>query len=478
MNKSIHVGNLLRDMVRPGITLVAIVVVVLSSWLGTRPDEAGRARLRRGGIRAEVVAAVPQPQTVAAMMPPSGFSSAIRLGFTVGEQWEPAIAADNFGHVYIFYAQYSGVPGCNDCGDPMVVLQVSQDGGNSWGTPRTIYSTTGGQAADGQWDPQIVVDPVDGRTIYTAWLQNNKSDVVVGKSTDFGQTWSVVTADGINSAADKPILLARGQDVYVAYNHANKMWFSSSHDGGQTFTSASKTTGPLGWPLPAGGAVTSNGHVYFAWGGYEKSGNATGNANLFVTRSTNGGATWSVTNIDTAGAGPACAEDCGWGYLATQMVMATDDADNLYLLWDGSSSAGDPGRVYFSRSTDGGTSWSAKEDVSAAPANINHNFPAIAASGNGDVRISWMDTRQGGPFSQAFWNTYYRRSTNGGLTWSSEIDVSDHTAGFDYIHPQGFNFPYGDYYELDIDHTGQTHIIWGAGQSYYGAGSVWYSRGN
>jgi hypothetical protein len=160
------------------------------------------------------------------------------------------------------------------------------------------------------------------------------------------------------------------------------------------------------------------------------------------------------------------------------MVMTADDADNLYLLWDGSSTAGDPGRVYFSRSINGGTSWSAKVDVSTAPANINHNFPAIAAAGNGDVRISWMDARQGGPFSQSLWNTYYRHSTNGGMTWSSEMDVSDYTPGFDYIHPEGFNFPYGDYYELDIDNGGNTHIIWGAGLSYYEAGSVWYSRGN
>ena len=152
MNKSIHIGRFSRRMVGSGIILVAIFIVVLAIWSGPRSEAAGRARLRKGGIRPEVVAAVSQPQAVAAMMPPSGFSSAVRLGFTAGEQWEPAIAADDFGHVYILYAQYSGVPGCNDCGDPMVVLQVSQNGGSIWGTPRTIYPTTGGQAADGQWD--------------------------------------------------------------------------------------------------------------------------------------------------------------------------------------------------------------------------------------------------------------------------------------------------------------------------------------
>ena len=34
------------------------------------------------------------------------------MGFTTGDQWEPAIAADRFNHVYVLYPQYLGVPGC------------------------------------------------------------------------------------------------------------------------------------------------------------------------------------------------------------------------------------------------------------------------------------------------------------------------------------------------------------------------------
>src|SRR5215212_897272 len=104
-----------------------------------------------------------------------------------------------------------------------------------WAAPRIMYPA--GQTT-GQWDAQIVVDPIDGRTVYAAWLQNGKSDTVVAKSIDFGATWSVVVADHTNAGTDKPILVVRGPNVYVAYNHTQTVWVSASHDGGATFTSA------------------------------------------------------------------------------------------------------------------------------------------------------------------------------------------------------------------------------------------------
>ena len=42
----------------------------------------------------------------------SAFSPQLRLGYRSGDQWEPAIAADGHGHVYVLYPQYGTVPGC------------------------------------------------------------------------------------------------------------------------------------------------------------------------------------------------------------------------------------------------------------------------------------------------------------------------------------------------------------------------------
>jgi len=120
--------------------------------------------------------------------------------------------------------------------------------------------------------------------------------------------------------------------------------------------------------------------------------------------------------------------------------------------------------------------WSRKADVSLAPAGVAHAFPAIVTGKAGDVRIAWMDARIVDN-NVPLWNTYYRSSTNGGATWSAESDISTYVAGFSYIQPAGFSFPFGDYFEIDIDDRGTTHAIWGEGLNWDSPGSIWYARG-
>jgi hypothetical protein len=287
-----------------------------------------------------------------------------------------------------------------------------------------------------------------------------------------------VIADATNAWTDKPILTVRGQDVYVVYNHAQTIWAAYSHNGGATFTEIKvNQNGKLGWSLAGGGTVTPNGNVFFAWEGYESSGGAKGKVTLFVSKSTNGGASWTTKTIDVSSSPPDCSSmACGWAFLGAQLVMTSDSAGNIYLLWNGGSTAKGPERIYFAKSTNGGNTYSTKADISTAPAGTHHAFPAIAATGNGDVRISWMDARAAtGGIDK--WNVYYRSSTNGGNTWSNEVDLSTFESGFDYIVEDGFRFPFGDYYEIDIDEQGTSHLIFGEARNYDSPGSIWYVKG-
>jgi hypothetical protein len=452
-------------------TLLLLLVALLAALISAGSGVGLKAKRRSGTVLASVVnAPVAQRKTAALPPPGGGFSPQVRLGYTAGDQWEPAIAADRFGHIYMLYPQYLGVPGCPACPSPTMILQISSDRGATWGAPRQIAPP-----GTGQWDAQIVVDPVGGQTVYASWLQNGKSDTVVAKSTDFGATWSVVVADSTNAGTDKPILAVRGQEVYVGFNHAQKVWAASSHDGGATFTvSQVNPNGKLGWSLAGGGTVTPNGNVFFGWAGYEQNGGAKGKVNLYVSKSSNGGATWTNTVIDVSGAPPDCsAYLCGWAYLGAQVTLTSDAAGTLYALWNAGTVAKGPERLYFAKSTNSGGTWSTKVDVSSAPSGKNHAFPAITAGAAGDVRISWMDDRS----PSGFWNAYYRSSINGGNTWSAEVDISTFVAGYSYITADGFRFPFGDYYEMDIDDQGDTHVIMGEGYSYDSPGSIWYTKG-
>ena len=100
----------------------------------------------------------------------------------------------------------------------------------------------------------------------------------------------------------------------------------------------------------------------------------------------------------------------------------------------------------------------------------------------GDVRLAWMDDRNGfdagGDDPNARWNVYYRSSTDGGATFSGEAKLSAFVSGYTYklaTPKDGFLQPYGDYFELDIS-AGKTVALWGEGNSYTGPGNIWLAR--
>ena len=404
----------------------------------------------------------------AALAADSDFSSQVRLGFSAGDQWEPAIAADGFGHVYVLYPQYGRMPGCPACVLPAMTLVVSDDNGISWQAPREITPNL-----SGQFDPQIVVDPADHRTVYAGWLQNRDRDAVVAKSVDFGQSWSVVVADRGSEDADKPILAVRGAEVYLAFNRSRGMKVAWSHDGGITFTAVDVDPAlPLVRALVGGATVDPDRNVHLAWAGYTRRDAGKGRVNLYTSKSADGGRTWTTTLMDTSGAPPDCsAYRCERGFLGAQITMASDEAGMLYALWNSSTGDRSPARIYFAYSTTAGETWSVKEDVSRARQGTEHAFPALVAGDAGDVRIAWMDTR-----NSPWWNTYYRSSSNGGATWSAETKLSTFVPGYGYVRPKGFSFPFGDYFEMGIDSQGRTHAVWGEGLNFRSPGSIWYSN--
>ena len=398
-----------------------------------------------------------------------GFTPQMRVGYRVGDQWEPSLAADGFGHVYVLYPQYGRMPGCAICPLPSMTLLVGDNNGATWQPPREITPHL-----SGQFDPQIVVDPVDRRTLYAAWLQDRNTDAIVAKSVDFGQSWSVVIADRDDEDADKPVLAVRGRDVYLGFNRDGKMRVAASHDGGITFTVSDVAPGlKLIRALGGGATVEADGSVHLAWAGYVRGGAARERVNLYTSRSSDGGKTWTSLRMATSSIAPDCsAFHCEWGFLGAQISIASDDAGTLYALWNAGPRYEAAQRIYFASSTTGGETWSEPMDVSLAPKGVEHAFPALVAGEEGDVRIAWMDTRRA-----PLWNTFYRSSTNGGATWSAESRLSNYVPGYHYIGAKGYSFPFGDYFGMGIDSQGRTQAVWGEGLNFRSPGSIWYSNG-
>jgi len=79
--------------------------------------------------------------------------------------------------------------------------------------------------------------------------------------------------------------------------------------------------------------------------------------------------------------------------------------------------------IYYKRSTDGGVSW--EQDIRLTRDTARSYIPSVAVSGV-NVHIVWRDTRDGN------YEIYYKRSTDGGTTWGSDYRLTNDTAFSDH----------------------------------------------
>jgi hypothetical protein len=149
--------------------------------------------------------------------------------------------------------------------------------------------------------------------------------------------------------------------------------------------------------LSAGGAIDSHGNLFFSWNSFDKAHSKKGNGpvTLWVSKSVDNGVSWTRSIFGKSGAPIPC-RPCGFAYLSAQDAITIGSDDTIYLLWNSSINVTNfaPERIYFAKSTDGGRTYSTRVDVSDAPAGVEHCFPALTVGQTaGDVRIGWMDLR-------------------------------------------------------------------------------------
>jgi hypothetical protein len=147
-------------------------------------------------------------------------------------------------------------------------------------------------------------------------------------------------------------------------------------------------------------------------------------------------------------------------------TLAVDADGNIYITWvDDSEGVGD-WNIYVSKSTDGGTSFSTPVKVNsncATAANYQANDIAVDESGNIHLAFCCGD---------GDWSTYYSRSTDGGASFSSDVQMDSSTAS---------GWCVGTSPKLGVGSDGNIYLVWANGVAastcdYYIAHSADYGE--
>jgi hypothetical protein len=386
----------------------------------------------------------------------------------INDDWEPTVAVDpSSSWVYEATTRYGGPRACKACPDPAIIVRGSSDGGTTWNADRYLCTCKNVKA---QNDPVLAVST--SGVVYAVWMNDFNPGVMFAKSSDRGVTWTTpIPLKGKSlSFTDKPWLTIspNGQDVYVAFNSSDS-YVVSSHDAGATFGARVKTNNDALYWFAEGGAVAPGGAVYLAESAENQS--ATGPVKLAVLKSTNGGADWTTTFVDTSQQQPPCTvASCGVDFFASSSSLDVDAAGTILLAYSANNVSAANKTLYVRTSTDGIT-WSPRTDISQNTG--DNGFPSVEAGPTaGDFRVAWQDSRNAGS-----WNTWYRRTTNGGSTWAAQVRLSDATGGAPYKTSNGYTFPYGDYLDIAVTASGSNVVMWGEGPSYAGPGGTWFTKG-
>ncbi len=96
--------------------------------------------------------------------------------------------------------------------------------------------------------------------------------------------------------------------------------------------------------------------------------------------------------------------------------IAADTHGGIHLAWR--EQAPDGPAVYYKCSPDGGLSWGPPVRLGDCPGTSESGNPSIAVTGDA-VHVVWFDMRTGMP------QVFYTRSSDAGLTWSPDVQISD-----------------------------------------------------
>ena len=320
-------------------------------------------------------------------------------------------------------------------------MYYSSDAGVTWGQTYLPLATGDSFHSD---------PTVDWSSDGTAWsttmgINGNTLKIRSYRSTDGGATWILDgTVSATQTQTDKQMQWIDHSASSPYANHNYVIW----HNGPPAYMNRRTSTG-WGTPIQVSGAETtgtaigsdvktnSAGDVFGFWPD-------TGSRGIYVVKSTNGGASYGtpvriVTTYDSYDIGVPSFNNRRVLVYVSGGAYRNGTTNNVYALWaDLSGNTGcttatsEPGssvtstcktRVWFSRSTDGGATWSARVKINDQ-SGLNDQFnPFLAVDEtNGHLGAIYYDTVSDAGRKKV--DIYYQLSTDHGATWQAPVKVT------------------------------------------------------
>ena len=356
-----------------------------------------------------------------------------------------------------------------------LLTAYSRDGGETWKHPTAppFARCQGGGAANGG-DYERVTDPwvsfgPTGIAYQIALAVNNlflgRNAVLVSRSRDGGRSWgpvkTLIADDGPLLSNDKETLTADPTDerfVYATWwrfdlgRLAGPTMFTRSTDRGRTWEPAREIfdsgSGPLNQTIGNQIVVKPNGDLINAF--ILITGDDVPSLRYVVIRSQDRGRTWaSLSTIAELDSFPVTTDPRDGALIRGGEVIPDIAVDprrgkrRLYAVWQDTVFT-DESQIAFSRSRDGGRTWSAPARLSENP-EVQAFTPGVEVSQSGEVAVSYYDLTYDSVASPSLDTDYWvARSTDGGRSFAPRERVTPQS--FDLrTAPDARGFFLGDY---------------------------------
>ncbi len=229
---------------------------------------------------------------------------------------------------------------------------------------------------------------------------------------------SAISVESFNNAW---CIASSGDSVHIVWyddrDGNNEIYYKRSIDGGINWGADSRLTSDSAGSLFPSVAVVGS-VVHMVWHD-----NRDGNNEIYYKRSTDGGTTW--------GGDMRLTNNSFWSTYPSLAVSGLE----VHVVWRDNRDGND--EIYYKRSTDGGVSWGLDTRLTIDPAVTF--FPSVAVSGS-EVHVIWWDYRDSNN------EIYYKRSTDGGTTWSADTRLT-------------INAAYSEFNSIAVSDS-VVHIVW------------------